>query len=223
MTARLRGADSAAAAALGSPIFVVDPDAQQRGLIGRVLARAGFRTQGIATGEEALVAALRERPRLVVLEVRLGDISGYEVCRALKEAFGDAIAIVFMSRDRTDPSDRVAGLLIGADDYIEKPVAGDELLARVRGLIRRLAAHPRPHEQESGDSELTARELEVLGLLAEGLDQRTIARRLFIAPKTVGKHIEHILQKLPARSRAEAVAIAYRRGLAHRPPSTRRD
>jgi DNA-binding NarL/FixJ family response regulator len=150
---------------------------------------------------------------LVVLEVRLGDISGYEVCRALKEAFGDAIGIVFMSRDRTEPSDRVAGLLLGADDYLEKPLAGDELLARVRGLIRRLAPQPRPTADSAAESELTGRELEVLGLLADGLDQRTIAGRLFIAPKTVGKHIEHILQKLPARSRAEAVAIAYRRGL----------
>ena len=200
------------AIALQPPIFVVDPDARQRSFIGRVLGRAGFKTQSIATGEEALAAALRERPRLVVLEVRLGDISGYEVCRALKEAFGDAIGIVFMSRDRTEPSDRVAGLLLGADDYLEKPLVGDELLARVRGLVRRVGAHSSPVLQ-AVHPELTNRELEVLRLLAEGLDQRSIARRLFIAPKTVGKHIEHILQKLPARSRAEAVAIAYRRGL----------
>jgi DNA-binding NarL/FixJ family response regulator len=200
------------AAVLQPPIFVVDPDDRHRSFVGRVLGRAGFKTQSIATGEEALAAALRERPRLVVLEVRLADISGYEVCRALKEAFGDAIAIMFMSRDRTEPSDRVAGLLLGADDYLEKPLAGDELLARVRGLVRRVGTQV-PTAAESARSELTARELEVLMLLADGLDQRAIARRLFIAPKTVGKHIEHILQKLPARSRAEAVAIAYRRGL----------
>jgi DNA-binding NarL/FixJ family response regulator len=200
------------AAVLQPPIFVVDPDDRQRSFVGKVLGRAGFKTQSIATGEEALAAALLERPRLVVLEVRLADISGYEVCRALKEAFGDAIAIMFMSRDRTEPSDRVAGLLLGADDYLEKPLAGDELLARVRGLVRRVGTQA-PTAAESMRSELTARELEVLMLLADGFDQRAIARRLFIAPKTVGKHIEHILQKLPARSRAEAVAIAYRRGL----------
>jgi DNA-binding NarL/FixJ family response regulator len=192
---------------------VVDPDVGQRRFIGRVLGRGGFRTETHATGEEVLAAAHRERPRLVVLEVRLADISGYEVCRGLKDAFGDAIGVVFMSKDRTEPSDRVAGLLLGADDYLEKPLAGDELLARVRGLVRRLSAHsPLP---AAGDcSELTNRELDVLRLLAEGLDQGAIAERLFIAPKTVGKHIEHVLQKLPARSRAEAVAIAYQRGLA---------
>jgi two-component system nitrate/nitrite response regulator NarP len=210
------------ATALQPPIFVVDPDARQRSFVGKVLGRAGFKTQSIASGEEALTAALRERPRLVVLEVRLGDISGYEVCRALKEAFGDAIGIVFVSRDRTEPSDRVAGLLIGADDYLEKPLVGDELLARVRGLIRRVAAHSSA-PVGTVQSELTGRELEVLHLLADGLDQRSIARRLFIAPKTVGKHIEHILQKLPARSRAEAVAIAYRRGLTAQSTQIRAD
>lgn len=199
------------------PILVVDPDVGQRRFIGGVLGRGGFRIESIATGEEALAAARRERPRLVVLEVRLADISGYEVCRALKDLFGDAIGVVFTSRDRTEPSDRVAGLMLGADDYLDKPLAGDELLARVRGLLRRVAPHPDPASAGAGvtggRNDLTRRELDVLRLLAEGLDQAAISDRLFIAPKTVGKHIEHILRKLPARSRAEAVAIAYQRGL----------
>jgi DNA-binding NarL/FixJ family response regulator len=197
------------------PIFVVDPDVGQRRFIGGVLGRGGFRIESLATGEEALAAARREAPRLVVLEVRLTDISGYEVCRALKDWFGDAIGVVFTSRDRTEPSDRVAGLMLGADDYLDKPLAGDELLARVRGLVRRVAQHADalPLAGRGGRNDLTRRELDVLRLLAEGLDQGTIADRLYIAPKTVGKHIEHILRKLPARSRAEAVAIAYQRGL----------
>lgn len=203
------------AVVLQPPIFVVDPDVGQRRFIGRVLGRGGFRTESHATGEEALAAAHREPPRLVVLEVRLADISGYEVCRALKDAFGDAIGVVFMSKDRTEPSDRVAGLLLGADDYLDKPLAGDELLARVRGLLRR-GAHLRVVGAVDR-SALTGREVDVLCLLAEGHDQGAIARRLYVTPKTVGKHIEHILQKLPARSRAEAVAIAYQRGFAARP------
>lgn len=203
------------AAVLQPPILVVDPDVGQRRFIGRVLGRGGFRTESHATGEGALAAAHREPPRLVVLEVRLADISGYEVCRALKDAFGDAIGVVFTSRDRTEPSDRVAGLLLGADDYLEKPLAGDELLARVRGLLRRSGALPGARI-ERDRCDLTRRELDVLRLLADGLDQPAIARQLYIAPKTVGKHIEHILRKLPARSRAEAVAIAYQRGLVGR-------
>jgi DNA-binding NarL/FixJ family response regulator len=203
-----------------APVLVVDPDPGQRGLIGALLKRIGFRAEGVATGEQALEAARRRRPRLVVLEVRLGDISGYEVCRALREEFGDGLGILFVSADRTDPCDRVAGLLLGADDYLGKPLVGDELLARVRALARRAGAydHLKAPALQAG---LTSRELEVLHLLADGEDQHAIARRLYITPKTVAKHIEHILTKLPARSRAEAVAIAYQRGLhAPRPIAT---
>ena len=149
----------------------------------------------------------------MILEVRLADISGYEVCRDLKEDFDDAIAVIFTSADRTEPSDKVAGLLLGADDYLAKPLAGSELLARVIAVLRRVGAtQPRKITGERR-GELTRRELEVLQLLAIGLDQPKIAERLVISPKTVSKHIEHILEKLPARSRAEAVAIAYQRGL----------
>jgi DNA-binding response OmpR family regulator len=192
--------------------LVVDPDPRQRTLLLALLRRAGFRAEAVATGEQALEAVRRERPKLVVLEVRLGDISGYEVCRALRDEFGQGIGIMFVSADRTDPSDRAAGLLIGADDYLGKPLVGEELLARVRALARRAGAydHLKAPALRAG---LTGRELEVLHLLADGNDQQAIAKKLFITPKTVGKHIEHILTKLPARSRAEAVAIAYRRGL----------
>ena len=195
-----------------APALVVDPDPRQRRLVCALLRRAGFRAEGVATGEQALESARRERPQLVVLEVRLDDISGYEVCRALREEFGAGLGIMFVSADRTDACDRVAGLMIGADDYLGKPLVGDETLARVRALARRAGAydHLKAPALRAG---LTGRELEVLHLLADGNDQQAIAQRLFITSKTVGKHIEHILTKLPARSRAEAVAIAYRRGL----------
>jgi DNA-binding response OmpR family regulator len=209
-------ANGAAAGLNEAPVLVVDPDGDQSRHVADLLERAGFRAKVVESGEQALDEARRERPQLVVLEVRLRDISGYEVCRALKDEFGDTIGIIFVSHDRTDPSDRVAGLMIGADDYLGKPLAGGELLARVRGLARRTGAydHLKAPALRTG---LTARELEVLQLLADGEDQNAIARRLVVSPRTVGKHIEHILAKLPARSRAEAVAIAYQRGL-HAPP-----
>jgi DNA-binding response OmpR family regulator len=212
----MAGHDAAVGAAQEPPVLVVDPDTDQGRLVAAVLSRAGFRTTVVASGEQALEEARRERPQLVVLEVRLDDISGYEVCRALREDFGETLGIMFVSADRTESSDRVAGLLLGADDYLGKPVADDELLARVRGLARRAGAydHLKAPALRAG---LTARELEVLQLLADGNDQNAIARRLVVSPRTVGKHIEHILSKLPARSRAEAVAIAYQRGL-HTPP-----
>ena len=138
-----------------------------------------------------------------MLDVNLPGVSGYEVCRSLREQYGPELPIIFLSGDRIESYDRVAGLLIGGDDYIVKPFAPDELLARVRGLIgRRRSIRLR--------SDLTEREREVLQLLAEGLAQTDIADRLVISKKTVGTHIERILAKLGVHSRAEAVAFAYR-------------
>jgi len=195
--------------------MVVDSDAGQRELLKALLARGGWRVVTHASGEQALAAAARERPLLVLLEVRLDGMSGYEVFRQLKDLHGDELAVIFLSHDRTDPTDVEAGLMLGADDYLAKPLQGSELLARVIAVLRRVPAADPPADEDArrGRGDLTARELEVLRLLARGLDQRAIAQRLVIAPKTVGKHIEHILEKLPARSRAEAVAIAYRRRL----------
>ncbi len=201
--------------ASAGPIMVVDSDVGQREFLEALLARGGWRVETYSTGEQALAASAGERPLLVLLEVRLDGMSGYEVFRQLKDQHGDELAVIFISHDRTEPTDVEAGLMLGADDYLAKPLQGSELLARVIAVLRRVApsqpAQERPPRGARGD--LTARELEVLQLLARGLDQRAIAQRLVIAPKTVGKHIEHILEKLPARSRAEAVAIAYQRRL----------
>jgi two-component system nitrate/nitrite response regulator NarL len=194
-------------------ILIVDGDHLSRGLMSRVLKRVGYITCEAATGEEALAAAKRERPALVVLEVLLPGVSGFEVCRELKDEFGEALPIVFVSGTRTDSGDRVAGLLVGGDDYLVKPFDPNELLARVRRLL--------PARLAGGNTtrKLTPRELEVLSHLVEGLNQPEIAERPFISPKTVGKHIEHILAKLGVHNRAQAVALAVRDELIenHRP------
>ena len=191
----------------GATVLVVDDDAAQRELISTVLGRAGFSTVDAANGEEAMAAARRHQPRLVVLDVLLPDVSGYEVCHRLRDEFGSTVSIVFLSGERTEGLDRAAGLLVGADDYLVKPFSPDELLARVRV---RLPAAP---EEPSLPSDLTKRELEVLRLLSDGLSQKEIASSLVISSKTVAAHIQHILGKLGVHSRAQAVAQAYRRGL----------
>jgi DNA-binding response OmpR family regulator len=73
---------------------------------------------GGSVREQAIEMAQRERPRVVVLEVCLPGICGYEVCRELREVFGEGLSIVFVSGTRREPHDRVAGLLLGADDYL---------------------------------------------------------------------------------------------------------
>jgi len=188
-----------------SSVLIVDGEPSARGALSNALHRAGYATQQTGTGEEALEAAGRQRPALVIMETHLPGASGYEICREFRERYGDALPIIFVSAARTDETDRVAGLLLGADEYLAKPIQFDHLLARVRRLVAQSAAVTGPVA-----SRLTPREQEVLGLLADGLEQDEIANRLFIAPKTVAKHIERILGKLGVRSRAQAVVLALR-------------
>jgi|SRR5215211_1860575 len=110
--------------------------------------------------------------------------------------------------------DRVAGLLIRADDYVVKPFDPDELLARIRAVLRRARPVGTAEDVSSAaDLQLTPREQEVLRLLAGGTRQLDIAGELFISPKTVATHIQRILGKLGVHSRAEAVALAHQRNL----------
>ena len=191
----------------GGLAIVVDADGASRQRVRDLLTRIGLRVLEAADGETALAFATATPPQLVVLEVRLPGLGGYETCRELRERFGDDVAIVFISGDRTEPSDRSAGLLLGADEYLTKPVQPEELLARVRTLLRGRRASGRPFE------ELTPREAEILKLLASGLTQDEIASTLVLSTRTVGTHIQHILGKLGVHSRTQAVALAHRHNL----------
>jgi DNA-binding NarL/FixJ family response regulator len=192
-------------------VLVVDGDTASRKLAVRALERAGYRVTGFANGEEALAAAAEETPALVLFELELPDMSGYELCRALRQNHGDGLPLFLMSGDRVESMDRVAGLLIGADDYIVKPFNVDELVARVRRFVER-RARTRYGAAPAG-MDVTPRELEVLRLLGEGNDQNEIAHELSISPKTVATHIQRLLTKFGARSRAQLVALAYRAGV----------
>src|SRR5215217_7545551 len=192
----------------GRRILVVDDDDGFNTFVASVLERAGFEHEEVADGEEALASVHAARPALVILDVSLPRISGYELCRELRDWYGEELPIIFVSGVRTASMDRVSGLLVGADDYLVKPFEPDELLARIRRLLRKNSAHNppsgRPARTEALRAELTARELEVLELLAEGLTQDVIGRELVISPRTVGTHIQNLLGKLGVHSRAHA-------------------
>ncbi|SRR6266508_2328886 len=191
----------------GASVLVVDDDEKCRALVVTLLRQAGFTTAEAATGDEAMTLARRQRPKLVLLDLDLPGLSGYEITRELRDEFANDVAIVLLSGVRTEPLDVAAGLCVGADDYIVKPFSPDELLARVRLQTKRI------HSAQPASSELTRRELQVLNLLAEGHSQKEIAGELVISAKTVAGHIQQILAKLGVHSRAQAVAYAYRRAL----------
>jgi DNA-binding NarL/FixJ family response regulator len=196
-------------------VLVVSADDDIGRLVGRTFERLGYATSSVASGEEALATTSRARPALVVLDLELEDITGYEVCYELRERSGEDLPIILVSGARTEPSDRVAGLLIGADEYLMKPLDPDELVARARRLLSRT-----PVPSLAMDAPLTGREVQVLQLLANGLPQDAIAKELFISSKTVATHIQRIITKLGVHSRTEAVAIAYREGLVGDLPPT---
>jgi DNA-binding NarL/FixJ family response regulator len=193
-----------------SIILVVDDDKNFRRFATEVFELAGYATIETGTGEEAIELAQKERPAVVLLDVKLPGVSGFEVCRQLKEQFGRDLPVFLISGVRAEAFDRAAGLLIGADDYLVKPVDPGELLARVR---RYAGPDQPPAGGTAAASVLTKREQEVLRRLAQGLDQGEIAQELVISEKTVATHIQHILEKLGVHSRAQAVALAHRAGL----------
>jgi DNA-binding response OmpR family regulator len=172
-------------------VLVVDDDGDFLEIATRILQQAGYATLEAATGADAIKIAHRERPQLVLLDVRLGgSMSGHEVCRSLKDELRPEPAILFVSGARTESFDRVGGLLVGADDYITKPFAADELLARVRTLLRRAAPGP------AVAPPLTTNELEVVRLLKDGLSPTDIANKLQVSPSTAQHQIEQIFEKL---------------------------
>ena len=122
----------------GAPhVLVVDDDEPLAASLRRALEYEGYRVTVAGDGPAALAAADRESPDLVVLDVMLPGIDGFGVCRTLRQAGARAMILMLTARDAT--ADRVGGLDAGADDYLAKPFAYEELLARVRALLRRSA------------------------------------------------------------------------------------
>lgn len=116
-------------------ILVVDDDSRVTNALRRTLAYEGYQVSTALDGEGALAIARTKFPDLVILDLMLPGIDGFEVCRRLRAA-GDEVAVLMLTA-RDAVADRVAGLETGADDYLVKPFALEELLARVKALLRR--------------------------------------------------------------------------------------
>jgi DNA-binding NarL/FixJ family response regulator len=197
-------------------ILVVDGDDATRLVAARVATRLGCEVSAAENADLALERLDRLEPAAAVVGVELpGAISGLEVMRELHERFGGDLPVLLMSAERTSALDRTAGFMLGADDYLAKPLDEGELLARIRRSLRRAGSNGNGQAtgSKNGDLGLSPREREILRLLAEGKTQREIASALVISEKTVSTHIQHLLAKLGVHSRAQAVAAAFRLGL----------
>ena len=168
------------AAASGALLLLVEDEPSVGGLVRTYLERSGYRVVWVRSGEDALVELGRQSPRLVVLDVGLPGIDGFEVCRRIRAR---SSVPVLMLTARDEEPDRVGGLELGADDYVTKPFSPRELAARIKAVLRRSESESRTEELQLGGVslrrdahevtvdgepvELTGKEFDLLAFLLE--------------------------------------------------------
>ena len=135
----------------GERILVVEDESAIVDIVCRALRRHGYETESAGDGDAALDKAATLRPDLVILDLMLPKMDGWEVCRRLRAMPETASTPVIMLTARRDERDVLEGLEIGADDYIKKPFSLAELVARVRALLRRTAGKEAARTIEDGD------------------------------------------------------------------------
>ena len=203
---------------MATRILLVDDDPKIVPLLQRGLAYEGFEVYTALDGPAGLDAARRHQPHLVLLDIAMPGPDGFEVCRRLRRQ-ADVAIIMLTARD--DVADKVNALNLGADDYVAKPFAFDELVARIRAVLRRhnaggeplvyadLALNPATHEvQRAGYRvELTTREYELLVLFMrhprQVLTRDQILERVWgydseTETNALEVHVGHLRQKLEA-------------------------
>src|ERR1700677_5000691 len=168
-----------------------------------------------STSSEAVQRFREHRPDVTLMDLRLPDASGIDAMIAIRTEFADARIIVLTTFEGDVEIQRA--LEAGARAYMLKSMPPRELLEVIRQVHagkKRIPAEIAAHLAEHySDESLTVREIEVLGQIASGNRKRDIAEKLFITEETVKVHIKHIMEKLGASDRTQAVAIGVRRGI----------
>ena len=221
--------------------MTADPEQAPRVVIAddQALVRGGFRlilsTAGIpvvaeaADGKEAIAAVLKHRPDVVLMDIRMPVMDGLEATRRILESRpGQDVRVIMLTTFDLDQY-VYAALAAGASGFLLKAVSPEHLVAAVllvrtgdallapsitRRLVERFAPRPGGPGLPGRDlSVLTPRELEVLGLIAQGMSNAELASALTLSEATVKTHVARILAKLDLRDRVQAVVLAYQTGL----------
>ncbi|MEI8288134.1 MAG: response regulator transcription factor [Verrucomicrobiota bacterium] len=201
-------------------ILIIEDETPMRTALADLLTAEGYRTLTAADGESGLQRAMAEKPDLILLDVMMPKLDGFSVCAELRRLANDVPVVMLTAKGQID--DRVNGLDVGADDYVVKPFSSEELLARVRALLRRVERKARALEKiKLGEIEidltrqiavrgrkpvhLTAKEFAMLRLLAEA-EGEPVSRERFLdvvwgysaypTTRTVDNHIASLRGKL---------------------------
>jgi DNA-binding response OmpR family regulator len=201
-------------------ILIIEDETPMRTALKDVIETEGYRAITVADGESGLKCALEEKPDLILLDIMMPKLDGYEVCAELRRVANPAPILMLTAKGQVE--DRVSGLDAGADDYLVKPFSTEELLARVRALLRRFQKHAKsPAKLKLGDVEidlarqtamrgkkpihLTAKEFAMLRLMAESPGEPVTRERFldvvwgyasFPTTRTVDNHIASLRAKM---------------------------
>jgi len=211
-------------------VLVVEDDPDIAQLVAHYLEKSGFSVERLANGRDALASIAAHPPDVLVLDLMLPEVDGLEICRLVRGNTATAATPIIMLTARAEESDRIVGLEIGADDYLAKPFSPNELVARVRALVRRaqrsapaaagrpvsygsIAIDPERHTiTDAGDPvTLTAKEFMLLEYLLQHRG-RVLSRDVLLTDvwgyrytggtRTVDVHVRRLREKLPLLSKA---------------------
>jgi len=230
---------------MAARILVVEDDPDIAALVNRYLDKAGFISELAASGHDALTAIATRPPDLIVLDLMLPQVDGLEVCRVIRGNEATAGLPIIMLTARADESERIVGLELGADDYLAKPFSPNELVARVRALLRRAhrPAGPRARTLAYGpiaidtdrhvvslngrDVTLTAKEFLLLEYLLKHRG-RVLSRDVLLTDvwgyrytggtRTVDVHVRRLREKLPLLAESLVTVKQFGYKLADLPP-----
>lgn len=211
-------------------ILVVDDDATLRMALTRYLEKRGYLVHDLGSAMEALELFESDPPDLVVSDVMMPQMDGFEFCRRLRATrSGQLVPFIFLS-SKGEVEDRVQGHSIGADDYLIKPFEPRELLAKIEAQLersRRIHSEIIRLMQQASPSDatttvavtappdalpLTPAEEKVFWEVIQGYTNKQIGDRLFVSPRTVQTHLSNILSKLQLENRSQLVRFAFERG-----------
>jgi len=205
-------------------ILVVDDEAKLLRAVAVDLRGEGYDVATARSGAEALALVAQSLPDLIVSDIRMPGMDGYQLARRLRENARTAIIPIIFLTAKDTSADRIEGFRSGVDAYITKPFEPDELLVVIAGILRRverthaeiarIVGKPEAADEESEfiDEDLTEAEARVAGAVARGLSNKEIAQEFRISVRTVEHHVQHILAKKNFSNRVELALHVRERG-----------